>query len=291
MQLTESPLELPEPKLTSSHQDDNNELSSLTDMVEPLKQEIITLKEQLKDAQGKLAQYMCTVQENVDDFVTITNECSKTGTGTLESPDSHIETDCEMKCYQTDDKVDIKYSNIVPIHKTNLKNGLGCNNNNNNNNINNQTHAPIAKMAERIKLKRATDSQRGDINPTDIINSDLPTAVAEHIVGDILRQCDTQSERHAIEVEFRRLNAKLEYTRSQNSVLALTLSETKCHCDRLALLCGKYESNAIALRLALGVCDRTIEAYDVLLALLETELALSDNQPGNFFFVIYLRDC
>lgn len=265
---------------SSHHQEESNELSSsyVIDVVEPLKQEILTLKTQLKDAQGKLAQYMCSVQENVDDFVTISNECKTAGT--LESPDSHIEADCEMKVYPTtDDKVDIKYSNIVPIHKTNLKNGLGCNNNNNNNN--NQTHAPIAKMAERIKLKRATDSQRGDINPNDIINSDLPTAVAEHIVGDILRQCDTQSERQAIDVEFRRLNVKLEYTRSQNSVLALTLSETKSHCDRLALLCGKYESNAIALRLALGICDRAIEAYDVLLALLETELALSDNQPGN----------
>lgn len=46
--------------------------------------------------------------------------------------------------------------------------------------------------------------------------------------------------------------------------------------SRLALLCGKYESNAVALRLALGVTDRAIEAYDVLLALLETELALNE---------------
>lgn len=45
----------------------------------------------------------------------------------------------------------------------------------------------------------------------------------------------------------------------------------------MALLCGKYESNAIALRLALGISDRAIEAYDVLLALLETELSLKEN--------------
>lgn len=42
------------------------------------------------------------------------------------------------------------------------------------------------------------------------------------------------------------------------------------------MLCGKYESNAIALRLALGLTDRAIEAYDVLLALLETELSLEE---------------
>lgn len=47
------------------------------------------------------------------------------------------------------------------------------------------------------------------------------------------------------------------------------------------MLCGKYESNAIALRLALGVTDRTIEAYDVLLALLETEVALREEVSGN----------
>ncbi|RZB73488.1 colorectal mutant cancer protein, partial [Asbolus verrucosus] len=110
---------------------------------------------------------------------------------------------------------------------------------------------------------------------------DLPTAVAEHIVGDILRQCDVQTEKQAIDIELRRLNAKLEHARSQNSVLVITLSETKAHCDRLALLCGKYESNAIALRLALGITDRAIEAYDVLLALLETELSLDESNSNS----------
>lgn len=52
---------------------------------------------------------------------------------------------------------------------------------------------------------------------------------------------------------------------------------------RLALLCGKYESNAIALRLALGISDRAIEAYDVLLALLETELTMDQNEQGTIY--------
>lgn len=112
-----------------------------------------------------------------------------------------------------------------------------------------------------------------------MVNSDLPTAVAEHIVGDILRQCDSQIEKQAIDVEFKRLNAKLEHSRSQNTVLSLTLSDTKLNCDKLALLCAKYESNAIALSLALGITDRVIEAYDVLLALLETELSLDKGVP------------
>lgn len=45
--------------------------------------------------------------------------------------------------------------------------------------------------------------------------------------------------------------------------------------SRLSLLVGKYESNATALRLALSYSDRAIEAYDVLVALLESEIALS----------------
>lgn len=53
------------------------------------------------------------------------------------------------------------------------------------------------------------------------------------------------------------------------------------------MLCGKYESNAVALSLALGITDRAIEAYDVLLALLETELALNKSKPGNMLLILY----
>ncbi|XP_049820358.1 colorectal mutant cancer protein isoform X2 [Aethina tumida] len=255
--LSESPLELPEPKLTSSR----NELSPFSEVVEPLKQEITNLKAQLHDAHAKLAQITLNKIDEIVDEETITDSKN------LESPESHIEIDCEPKIYQ-EDRVDIKYSSIVPIHRTNVKNNAVFNN------------MPVTKVAERIKLKRATDGHR-DVNPNDLLNSDLSTAVAEHIVGDILRQCDVQAEKQSLDIEIRRINAKLEHARSQNSVLALTLQETKALCDRLALLCGKYESNAIALRLALGVTDRAIEAYDVLLALLETEVSLNRDNPDS----------
>lgn len=187
----------------------------------------------------------------------------------IDSPESHIEIDCEQQhqICQHQNKPDIKYSNIVPIHRASSKSST-------------IETAPVSKIAERIKLRRATDG----VNTNELVNSDISTAVAEHIVGDILRQCDSQNEKQAIDIEFKRLNAKIEHARSQNSVLALSLSETKAHCDRLAMLCGKYESNAIALKLALGITDRAIEAYDVLLALLETELALNKSNPGNFFW-------
>lgn len=104
----------------------------------------------------------------------------------------------------------MKYGNIVPIHQSNL------------------IRPPVTKVAERIKLKRTTDA--GDVDQA--VHGDIPTAMAEHIVGDILRQCDAQSEKQAVEIELKRLSAKLEHARSQNSVLALTLTETKAHCDR-----------------------------------------------------------
>lgn len=81
-------------------------------------------------------------------------------------------------------------------------------------------------MAERIKLKTAADEK--NISANELVSVDLPTSVAETIVGDILRQCDMQS----VDVELRKANAKLEHARSQNAVLALTLSETKAHCER-----------------------------------------------------------
>lgn len=212
--MPDSPLELPEPKLTSSNHE-NNETSPYSEIVEPLKQEITILKLQLQDTQTKLSKYIQNeVQQSIEDLIASTNESK-----IIESPESHIEIDCEPKLCPDEKVNDIKYSSIVPIHKTNIKNGIGF-----------ASH-PVTKVAERIKLKRATDSNR-EINPNDLVNTELPTAVAEHIVGDILRQCDAQTEKQAIDIEFRRLNAKLEHTRSQNSVLALTLSETKAHCDR-----------------------------------------------------------
>ncbi|KAK5649417.1 hypothetical protein RI129_000446 [Pyrocoelia pectoralis] len=244
--IPDSPVELPEPKFGSSNPE-GAELSS--EIIESLKLEIVSLKAQLLEAQTKLS------KGSSDKYGSIEKEINAS------SPESHIEVDYNRKIYM-EEKNNIKYSSVVPIHKNNVANLVGF------------TTTPVTKVAERIKLKRATDGQR-DVKTNDLVNTDLPTAIAEHIVGDILRQCDVQSEKYAVDLELRSLTAKLEHTKAQNSVLALTLSETKSHCDRLALLCGKYESNAIALRLALGVMDRAVEAYDVLLALLETELALN----------------
>lgn len=116
---------------------------------------------------------------------------------------------------------------------------------------------PVPKMAERVRLRRAGAAHQP---------GDMSTAAAERLVGSVLRAaCDEDS----IGPE-QRLTARLDHARAQNAVLALTLEDARAQCERLALLCAKYESNAVALQVALRLADRAIEAYDVLVALLET---------------------
>lgn len=74
-----------------------------------------------------------------------------------------------------------------------------------------------------------------------------------------------------LQSEIQRLHRRIEHLKLQNSVISLTLQESKQHCNHLYLLCGKYESNALALQQALNCSDRAIEAYDVMLALLESK--------------------
>lgn len=77
------------------------------------------------------------------------------------------------------------------------------------------------------------------------------------------------------EIEFERLQSKIDSLKSQNDLLSLTLEESKSQSDRLSVLIGKYESNNTALQLALNYSDQTIEAYDIVLSLTESELALT----------------
>lgn len=145
-QLAESPLELPEPKLNSSHQG-NSEISPCSDIVEPLRQEILSLKQQLHEAHTRLAHIaLSRIEESACDEETVTCDQNVSRTElksstlnsgkaslehykTLESPESQIEADC------VEDKADVKFSSIVPIHKTPVKSDV-CN-------------LPITKMAER----------------------------------------------------------------------------------------------------------------------------------------------
>ncbi|KAK4316300.1 hypothetical protein Pmani_012521 [Petrolisthes manimaculis] len=148
----------------------------------------------------------------------------------------------------------------------------------------------ICRLAERVRLKKA---ESGDQR---ITGSDLSsvgvwtTAVAEQLVAGVQEESDAQELYHALataggtlapherlkefEVEIERLHAKIDHLKAQNDVLAITLNESKSHCDHLSILMGKFESNSIALQLAVSNLDQTIEAYEVFVALLESEIGL-----------------
>ncbi|CAL8130708.1 unnamed protein product [Orchesella dallaii] len=114
------------------------------------------------------------------------------------------------------------------------------------------------------------------------------TRVVEHLVQPIKNESALREMQHSLsqngvsplneeklrefEIETERLSSKIEHLRSQNDVLTLNLEDAKGNADRLTVLMGKYESNNVALQLAVGYSDHTIEAYDILVALLESEL-------------------
>lgn len=118
----------------------------------------------------------------------------------------------------------------------------------------------------------------------------LPNAkVAEHLaqsftecsnVQEIIQtlyHCGNQISDNRVkefEVEFERLQSKIDHLKSQNDLLSLTLEESKAHCDRLSVLIGKYESNNTALQLALSYSDQAMETFGVLQTLVESDQAL-----------------
>lgn len=127
---------------------------------------------------------------------------------------------------------------------------------------------PVAKMAERVRLKRTVDPAAA--SPAHIGGTVCTTEMAEHLVADLL-QPDNISDQSPQTQRWRKRSEHLEL---QNQILNLSLAESRSHTNRLYLLCGKYESNAVALHQALCCSDRAVEAYDVMLALLESRLAI-----------------
>lgn len=140
---------------------------------------------------------------------------------------------------------------------------------------NSTSDAPVPKMAERVKLRRTTEEQ--NLTGSNLLNTGIQkTELVEHLVSGMVPSNNMFDDfiEPSLHIEFQRLQRRVEHLKIRNSVLSLTLDEVKEHCDHLYLLCGKYESNAVALQCALNCSDRAIEAYDVMLALLESKLAI-----------------
>ncbi|SPP80508.1 blast:Colorectal mutant cancer protein [Drosophila guanche] len=137
----------------------------------------------------------------------------------------------------------------------------------------------VPKMAERVKLRCASKNEQ-DEEPTSEAHTELSNEhinLVEHLVCELKEQnsfMDSIMEPLHLSKDMEPHQRKMEYLKMRNTILAMTLDESKEHTEHLYLLCGKYESNAVALQLALNCSDRAIEAYDVMLALLETKLAL-----------------
>lgn len=121
---------------------------------------------------------------------------------------------------------------------------------------------PVAKMAERVRLRRTIDPA----SPLDIGSTVCTTEMAEHLVADMLQSDNVTAP------DVKHWRNCFEHAQLQIKILNLTLAESRSHTNRLYLLCGKYESNAMALHQALCCSDRAVEAYDVMLALLESRI-------------------
>ncbi|XP_030049353.1 colorectal mutant cancer protein isoform X3 [Microcaecilia unicolor] len=151
---------------------------------------------------------------------------------------------------------------------------------------------PIAKIAERVKLSKTrseSSSSERLILGSEISSIGVSSSVAEHLAHS-LQDCSniqeifqtlyshgsaiSESKIREFEVETERLNSRIEHLKSQNDLLTITLEECKSNAERMSMLVGKYESNATALRLALQYSEQCIEAYELLLALAESEQSL-----------------
>lgn len=151
------------------------------------------------------------------------------------------------------------------------------------------TEMPSPKLSDksRIHHRRTPDDHHNNsasaaATPDPIMTSGIfASDMSTHLVSDYLQQdFDISAESPHIQNELQRLQRRIDHLRIQNTVLTLSLAESKSHCNHLYLLCGKYESNAIALQQALGCSDRAIEAYDVMLALLESRLGILEDTPS-----------
>ncbi|XP_065730030.1 colorectal mutant cancer protein isoform X1 [Phocoena phocoena] len=151
---------------------------------------------------------------------------------------------------------------------------------------------PIAKIAERVKLSKTRSESSSSDRPvlgSEISSIGVSSSVAEHLAHS-LQDCSniqeifqtlyshgsaiSESKIREFEVETERLNSRIEHLKSQNDLLTITLEECKSNAEGMSMLVGKYESNATALRLALQYSEQCIEAYELLLALAESEQSL-----------------
>ncbi|XP_043234114.1 colorectal mutant cancer protein-like [Amphibalanus amphitrite] len=138
----------------------------------------------------------------------------------------------------------------------------------------------VPRVAERVRLRPAAGVTGSHIAALGVES----TRVAEHLVQEYQGASAAQEALHAAggdperllraQLEAERLRARLEHSQSQVDVLTLSLETARAQSEHLAALCGRYESNCVALQLAAEAGDQLTEAFDLLVALQDSELAL-----------------
>ena len=83
------------------------------------------------------------------------------------------------------------------------------------------------------------------------------------------------------ELKLAKALSQVDHLKSQNDVLQLTLDDAKTTSEKLSIQLARHESNATAMQLTLAYADQAVEAYDVLVALLETEVALAHDSDDH----------
>lgn len=122
-------------------------------------------------------------------------------------------------------------------------------------------------------------SSLGGNHTKPLANKGTPTkrAIDSNRLNHKISSSDCSNVKDKDSSDLQRLQRCIDQLRVQNNLLSLNLDDSKAHCEHLYLLCSKYESNAIGLNQALNLSDRTVEAYDVMLALLESKLSILEN--------------
>ncbi|WAR29915.1 CRCM-like protein [Mya arenaria] len=129
---------------------------------------------------------------------------------------------------------------------------------------------PVAKVAELKKLKTSNIAEH-------LVQSLWKGSNLQEIVQNATEKSgllDVDSRVTEFEIELERLQSQIDNYKAQMDVLNLTLDESKANCDKLTVLMGKYESNNTALQIVLNYGGLCIETYEIICALLESELGV-----------------
>merc|ERR1719266_359316 len=129
--------------------------------------------------------------------------------------------------------------------------------------------------SERRSLRRKKSSVGGrpPMSPTS------PDPNSNKQAGDSISDRSIDRNNHKsreMELQLAKATSHIDHLRSQNDVLELTMEDAKNTNEKLSIHLARHEANGTARQLALAYADQAIEAYDVLVALLETEVAISN---------------